>query len=113
MTPKYISCSKTRDAINRFASYVKPTLRFQLRHIVRIDKTKPDDDCEIYDLTEVSVSATYLKFESAKRHAHDYGEVLLAPSCDIPVWCFTKAGYVQHGKIDWIGGVLLLFTLFF
>lgn len=86
MTPKYISCSKTRDAINRYASYIKPALRFQLRHIVRIDKTKPVDDCELYDLTEDSVSAQYLKYESAKRHAHDYAEVFLAPSREIPVW---------------------------
>lgn len=106
---RYISCSKTRDAINRFASYIKPALRFQLRHIVRIDITKLDDDCEIYDLTEDSVSTRYLRSESARRHARDYDEVLLAPSREIPeipVWCFTKAGSVQDGKIHWISGVL-------
>ncbi|XP_052693425.1 uncharacterized protein LOC128171695 [Crassostrea angulata] len=99
---RYISCSKTRDAINRFASYINPALRFQLRHIVRIDKTKLDDDCEIYDLTEESVSTRYLKSEFAKRYARDYAEVLLAPSREIPVWCFILAGSVQDGKINWI-----------
>lgn len=103
---RYISCSKTRDAINRFASYIKQPLRFQLRHIVRIDKTKLDDDCEIYDLTEDSVSTRYLRYESARRHARDYAEVLLAPSREIPVWCFELAGSVQDGKVNWIGGVL-------
>lgn len=103
---RYISCSKTRHAINRFASYINQALRFQLRHIVRIDKTKLDDDCEIYDLTEDSVSTRYLRSESARRHARDYDEVLLAPSREIPVWCFELAGSVQDGKINWIGGVL-------
>lgn len=99
---RYISCSKTRDAIYRFASYIKPVLRFQLRHIVRINETKLDDDCEIYDLTEDSVSTRYLRYESVRRHARDYAEVLLAPSHEIPVWCFILAGSVQDGKIKWI-----------
>ncbi|XP_011440241.3 uncharacterized protein [Magallana gigas] len=99
---KYISCSKTRDAIRRLASYIKPALRSQLRHIVRIDKTKLDDDCEIYDLTEYLVSTRYLRSDSAKRYSLDYDEVLLAPSREIPVRCFTKVGAVLNGKINWI-----------
>lgn len=98
---KYISCSKTRDGIKEFASIIKKDLRYQLRYIIRIDKTKLDDDCKIYDLTEESVRREHLHSERAKRHSLRFDEVLLAPSREIPVECFTKVATVHNGAKVW------------
>lgn len=98
---KYISCSKTRTGINRFASFIRRTSRFQLRYIVRIDKTKLGEDCKIYDLTEEPVREKYLQSDPAIRHSRRFDEVLLAPLCEIPVECFTKVATVQHGNRKW------------
>lgn len=98
---KYISCSKTRDGINKFASIIKKNQRSQLRYIIRIDKTKLDDDCKIYDLTEESVREEHLQSDRAKRHSLRFDEVLLAPSREIPVECFTKVATVQNGAKVW------------
>lgn len=98
---KYISCSKTRDGINKFASIIKKNQRSQLRYIIRIDKTKLGDDCIIYDLTEESVREEHLQSDRAKRHSLRFDEVLLAPSREIPVECFTKVATVQNGAKIW------------
>lgn len=98
---KYISCSKTRDGINKFASIIKKNQRSQLRYIIRIDKTKLGDDCIIYDLTEESVREEHLQSDRAKRHSFRFDEVLLAPSREIPVECFTKVATVQNGAKIW------------
>lgn len=103
---KYISCSKTRDGIKEFASIIKKDLRYQLRYIIRIDKTKLDDDCKIYDLTEESVRTEHLHSERAKRHSLRFDEVLLAPSREIPVGCFTKVATVHNGAKVWNDGAL-------
>lgn len=98
---RYISCSKTRESIGRFAYIIKRDLRSQLRYIVRIDKTKLDDDCKIYDLTEESVRTEHLHSDPARRHSLRFDEVLLAPAYEIPVECFTKVATVQNGTINW------------
>lgn len=98
---KYISCSKTRDGINKFASIIRKKQRSQLRYIIRIDKFKLDDDCKIYDLTEESVRTEHLHSERAKRHSLPFDEVLLSPSREIPVGCFTKVANVKDGAKIW------------
>lgn len=98
---KYISCSKTRSGINRVASFIRRDSRSQLRYIVRIDKTKLGDDCKIYDLTEELVRTEHLHSDPARRHSLRFDEVLLAPSYEIPVECFTKVATVQHGEKNW------------
>lgn len=98
---KYISCSKTRTGINRFASIIRWTSRFQLRYIVRIDKTKLGEDCKIYDLTEESVREKYPQSDTAIKHYRHFDEELLVPSCKIPVDCFTKVATVQHRIKKW------------
>lgn len=101
MESKYISCSKTRDGINKFASIIRKKQRSQLRYIIRIDKFKLDDDCKIYDLTEESVRTEHLHSERAKRHSLPFDEVLLSPSREIPVGCFTKVANVKDGAKIW------------
>lgn len=103
---KYISCSKTRSGIRNFAAIIKRALRSQLRYIVRIDKTKLGDDCEIIDLTNESVRIKHLHSDSARKHSLRFDEVLLAPSCEIPVECITKVATVQHGTTNWIDDTL-------
>lgn len=98
---KYISGSKTRDGINKFATIIETDLRSQLRYIIRIDKTKFDDDCKIYDLTEESVRTEHLHSERAKKHSLRFDEVLLSPSREIPVGCFTKVANVKDGAKIW------------
>lgn len=99
---KYISCAKTISGIKKFAYLIKVGWRPQSRSIVKIDKTKLSDDCKIFDLTEQSIRSKYLRSDRAKKFALRFEEVLLAPSCAIPVKCITEVATVQNGTIHWI-----------
>lgn len=98
---RYISCSKTRSGISNFAYLIRKAARFEERHIVRIDKTKLGDDCKIFDLTKETVRSEHLTSHNALKYSSRFDEVLLAPSWEIPVECFTKVATVQNRIITW------------
>ncbi|XP_062607726.1 myb-like protein X [Saccostrea cucullata] len=96
---KFISCSKSLDKIRLFAGMIRRSLRHELRHIVRIDRTLMGSDLEEIDLTDTSVRETRLMSERSRKNSLRFEEIILVPTECIPAASVKRIGHVQNGSI--------------